>query len=117
MTDGVIKAVLGRDRAIVAAALVVLAGLAWAYVLWLAAGMDMGDMDMSGSRMIPAGVVLMVPATAPWSPAEFAFVFAMWAVMMVGMMTPSATPMILLYKRVGYQAAQQGKPFAGSFWF
>ena len=32
---------------------------------------------------------------------EFAFVFAMWAVMMVGMMTPSATPMILIYARVG----------------
>ena len=99
MTDGVIEAVLRRDRAIVAAALFVLAGLAWAYVLWLAAGMDMGGMDMSGFRMIPAGVVLMMPANVPWNATEFAFVFAMWAVMMVGMMTPSATPMILIYTR------------------
>ena len=30
-------------------------------------------------------------------------VFAMWAVMMIGMMTPSATPMILIYARVGRQ--------------
>jgi predicted metal-binding membrane protein len=117
MTDGVIEAVLRRDRAIVASALFVLAGLAWAYVLWLAAGMDMGGMDMSGFRMIPAGVVLMMPAITPWSATEFAFVFAMWAVMMVGMMTPSATPMILIYTRVGHQAARQGKPFAASFWF
>ena len=51
MTDAALEAVLRRDRAIVAAALFVLAGLAWAYVLWLAADMDMGDMDMSGFRM------------------------------------------------------------------
>ena len=96
MTDAVLETVLRRDRAIVAAALLVMAGLAWAYVLWLAADMDMGGMDMSGFRMVPAGVVLMMPATAPWNATEFAFVFAMWAVMMVGMMTPSATPMILI---------------------
>src|SRR4029453_4372793 len=55
---------------------------------------------------------LMMPAIAPWSAMEFAFVFVMWAVMMIGMMTPSATPMILLYARVGRQAAQQGQPLA-----
>ena len=41
----------------------------------------------------------------------------MWIVMMVGMMTPSVAPMILIYARVGRQAAQQGKPFAASGWF
>ncbi len=94
-----------------------LAALAWAYVLWLAADMDMGDMDMSGFRMIPAGTALMMPTTAPWTATEFAFVFAMWAVMMVGTTTPSATPMIFIYARLGRQAAQQGKPFAASSWF
>src|SRR6478735_9333414 len=117
MTDAALEAVLRRDRAIVTAALFVLAALAWAYVLWLAVDMDMGDMDMSGFRMIPAGTALMTPTTAPWNATEFALVFAMWAVMMVGMMTPSATPMILIYARVGRQAAQQGKPFAASSWF
>src|SRR5262245_46952795 len=117
MTDGVIEAALQRDRAIVAAALVVLAGLAWAYVLWLAAGMAMGGMDMPGFRMLPASVVVGMPANVPWDATEFAFVFAMWAMMMVGMMTPSATPMILIYARVGRQAAQEGKPFAASAWF
>ena len=117
MTDAALEAVLRRDRTIVAAALFVLAALAWAYVLWLAADMDMGDMDMSGFRMIPAGTALMMPATVPWNATEFAFVFAMWSVMMVGMMAPSATPMILIYARVGRQAAQQAKPFAASSWF
>ena len=117
MSDVALEAVLRRDRAIVATAVFLLAALAWAYVLWLAADMDMGGMDMSGFRMIPAGMALITPATAPWNATEFAFVFVMWAVMMVGMMTPSATPMILIYARVGRQAAQQGKPFAASSWF
>ena len=117
MTDTAIEAVLRHDRAIVAGALFLLAGLAWAYMLWLVADMDMGGMDMSGFRMIPSGMALVVPTTAPWNATEFAFVFVMWAVMMVGMMTPSATLMILIYARVGRQAAQQGKPFAPSSWF
>jgi predicted metal-binding membrane protein len=53
--------------------------LAWSYVLWLAAGMDMGGMDMTGSRMIPAGLGLMAPASSPWGAIEFAFVFVMWS--------------------------------------
>jgi predicted metal-binding membrane protein len=117
MSEAAIEAMLRRDRAIVAAALVILTALAWAYVWWLAADMDMSGMDMSGFRMIPAGMDLMMPATAPWNAVEFVFVFAMWAVMMIGMMTPSATPMILIYARVGRQAARQGTPLAASSYF
>src|SRR5271165_1856980 len=106
-----LEAVLRRDRVVVAAALGVLAALAWSYVIWLAADMKMGGMDMSGFRMIPAGMGIMAPAVAPWSPMEFAFVFVMWTVMMIGMMTPSAAPMILIYARVGRQAAIADKPF------
>src|ERR1051325_3685683 len=104
MIDSSLEAVLRRDRLIVAGALAAIAVVAWAYVLWLAADMDMGGMDMTGFRMIPAGMGLMAPANAPWSPIELAFVLAMWAVMMVGMMTPSAAPMILMYARVARQS-------------
>ena len=62
MADAALEAVLRRDRAIVVAALVILTALAWAYVWWLAADMDMGGMDMSDFRMIPAGMGLMMPA-------------------------------------------------------
>src|SRR4029077_12995441 len=65
MSDAAIEAVLRRDRVIVAAAVVVLTALAWAYVWWLAADMDVGGMDMSDFRAIPAGMGLMMPATAP----------------------------------------------------
>jgi predicted metal-binding membrane protein len=117
MSDAAIEAVLRRDRVIVAAALVVVTLLAWAYVWWLATDMDMGGMDMPGFRMIPAGMGLMMPSAALWNATEFVFVFVMWAVMMIGMMTPSAAPMILIYTRVGRQAALQGKPLAAGAYF
>jgi len=117
MVGTTLEAILRRDRALVTATLIILIALAWSYVLWLVADMDMGGMDMSGFRMIPAGMGLMKPATAPWSAIEFAFVFAMWAVMMIGMMIPSATPMILLYARVGGQAANSAMALAATWWF
>jgi len=117
MAKAALETVLRRDRIVVAAALAGLAALAWGYVLWLGADMNMDGMDMSGFRMIPAGLGIMAPANAPWKAIEFAFVFAMWAVMMVGMMAPSAAPMILMYARVGRQAAAEGTPFAATGWF
>jgi len=117
MTDSTLEAVLRRDRLVVAGALGLTAALAWGYVLWLAADMDMGGMDMDGFRMIPAGMGIMAPANAPWKAIEFAFVFAMWAAMMVGMMAPSAAPMILMYARVGRQGRTEGKPLAATGWF
>jgi predicted metal-binding membrane protein len=94
MNNTAFETVLRRDRLVVAGALGVLTALAWSYVLWLAADMDMGGMDMSESRVIPAGMGIMEPALAPWSVMEFALVFAMCVVMM-GMMTPSAAPMLV----------------------
>ncbi len=117
MTDSALETVLRRDRLIVAGAIGVIVALAWGYVLWLAADMDMGGMDMAGLRMIPAGIGIMVPANEPWRAIEFACVFLMWAVMMVGMMAPSAAPMILMYASVGRQGKAQGKPFAATGWF
>ena len=117
MTDSALEAVLRRDRLLIVGALGVTAALAWGYVLWLAADMDMGGMDMTGFRMIPAGLGLMAPASAPWGVIEFAFVFVMWAVMMIGMMAPSVAPMILMYARVGRERNAKGKPLAATGWF
>jgi predicted metal-binding membrane protein len=117
MSDTALEAVLRRDRFVVIVALAVITALAWADLAWLAGDMAMGGMDMTGYRMIPAGRGLMMPADAPWQPIEFGYVFVMWLVMMIGMMMPSAAPMILIYARVGRQAASEGKPFASSVWF
>jgi predicted metal-binding membrane protein len=57
------------------------------------------------------------PMIKPWAVTDFVFTIVMWTVMMVGMMAPSAASMILLYARVGRQAAAQQKPFAATGWF
>ena len=44
----------------------------------------------------------------PWTALDAAITFAMWAVMMVGMMLPSATPMTLIYAQVMRKAARDG---------
>jgi predicted metal-binding membrane protein len=114
-------AVLRRDRIIVVLALALLTALAWSYLLWLSADMSMGikmrGLDMSDFRMLPSGMELMMPAQMPWRAMEFAFVFAMWTVMMVGMMTPSAAPMFLMYARMGRQTQAHGRPLAATVWF
>ena len=59
-------AVLRRDRIVIGLALTLLTALAWSYLLWLSADMSMGGMDMTGLRMIPSGMGLMIPADLPW---------------------------------------------------
>ena len=116
-TAGTLETLLRRDRLVVAGALGAIVALAWAYVLWLAAGLDLGGLDLSALCRVPANIGLTAPAAAPWSALELGFVFAMWAVMMVGMMAPSAAPMLLMYARVGRQGKLAGKPLAATGWF
>ncbi|MHC2797246.1 putative metal-binding membrane protein [Mesorhizobium jarvisii] len=131
MGDTALEAVLRRDRTVVMTAIVVIAVLAWAYVLWLAidmamptspmpagasgdmAAMDMSNIDMGGMDMGAA----VAPGFRAWAPADFAFIFTMWAVMMVGMMTPSVAPLLLLYAGIGRKAQADGRPIASTGWF
>jgi predicted metal-binding membrane protein len=50
--------------------------------------------DMEHDKMMAAMGMTM---DMPWSAADVFFTFAMWAVMMVGMMAPSASPMLMLF--------------------
>jgi predicted metal-binding membrane protein len=85
---------ISRDRVIVLASLVAITGLAWAYLFSLS--QDMAAMnDMPGMAM-------------SYMPAPFWLTAVMWVVMMVGMMLPSALPMILLFATV--QRRQGDKP-------
>lgn len=112
MTQTRLEAILRRDRHAVLLALVLLTALTWAYLLWLARQMAMPSSSMPGMDM-----AAMAPQLRPWGPTDLLFGFTMWAVMMAGMMLPSAAPMILLYTRVGRQAERQAKPFAATGWF
>jgi len=86
----------------VLACLIALTGLAWAYLLILARQMVSGDMGLMGMANMPAGAMAeaMIMPQPSWSPLTFFLMFFMWSVMMVGMMLPSAAPMILLFARV-----------------
>ena len=71
------KSVLRRDRIIVVLALALLTGLGWSYLLWLSPDLSMAGMDMTGFRVIPSSMALMMmPAQMPWRAMEFASVFA-----------------------------------------
>jgi predicted metal-binding membrane protein len=108
-----LESLLKRDRAIVGATLVGITGLAWAYLVWIE-----NSMTMPGASMADMPDMNMAaPAFRAWTVGDIGFTFAMWAVMMVGMMTPSIAPMVLLYARVGRQAALQNAPFAAAGWF
>src|SRR5262245_36475558 len=114
MTTAAFETVLKRDRAVVAASLLVLTALSWGYVLWLWAMMNMAS---SSASMPSMPGMNMGPAPNPWGLGQMLFCFTMWSVMMVGMMLPSAAPMILLYARVGRQARADGILFAPTGWF
>jgi predicted metal-binding membrane protein len=53
----------------------------------------------------------------PWSARDALLTFFMWAVMMVGMMVPSAVPMSLLFAQVSRKAAAQGAAVVPTFVF
>src|SRR3954447_23927829 len=112
MVPSALERVLRRDRAIVAASLALIATMAWAYVFSLALHMGMADVDVADASM--AG--MMRPALANWGSSDAVFMFAMWAVMMVAMMTPSVAPMVLVHARVARQALEKEKPFAATGW-
>lgn len=57
------------------------------------------SMDMAAS-MDMVGRARMQVQFQPWSLTETLLTFLMWSIMMVGMMMPSASPMVLLYARV-----------------
>lgn len=71
--------------------------LSWAYLAFHAAHMP--DMNLASDSVM---------TMRPWQAADFVLMFLMWAIMMAGMMLPSATPMTLLYAAVAAKAEKQG---------
>jgi predicted metal-binding membrane protein len=90
---------LKRDRLIVVVGLVAVSGLAWVYVLKLAASMSSVATPMVGS-MDMSNIPMSAPSLQAWQSGDCVLNFMMWAVMMVAMMTPTATPMILTFAKI-----------------
>jgi predicted metal-binding membrane protein len=85
---------LARDRRLTAIALAALVALAWSYLLVLSR--EMSDASMSSMASM-AGMPGMSGDAAAQS---FALTALMWWSMMIGMMVPSAAPVILLFGTV-----------------
>ena len=93
---------LRRDRAVVVAAVLIIAAIAWTYTVYLAeTGMGMGDMEMG----------MAMADMRSWSGLDFGLMFVMWAVMMVAMMTPSAAPMLLMFASVNRKRREREAPY------
>ena len=90
-----------RDRVIVMGGIIGIAVLTWAYIVNLSWNMNnmMMSADMAMAQM------------RPWSAADFALTFVMWAVMMTAMMVPTAAPMILLFAHVQRKRKASQRPF------
>lgn len=83
-----VEGLLKRDRFVVSAGLVSITLLAWIYLLGLTLQMEV-EGSMSSMAML-----------RPWTTFDAVMMFAMWGIMMIGMMVPSAAPMVLLYAHV-----------------
>lgn len=90
----VIERLLRHDRLVTPTALVGISLLAWAYIL-AGAGMDVHSISI-------ADMVKPMDWTAP----HFALMLAMWIVMMIAMMLPSAVPVILLFETIERRRGQ-----------
>lgn len=78
-----------RDRVVLWTVLAALVAIAWAYLFWMP--MEQADFGAVGKRLFST----MTPGTT-----EALLMFAMWAVMMVAMMLPSAGPMVDTFARI-----------------
>jgi predicted metal-binding membrane protein len=80
----------GRDR-LLSTCLVVITVLAWAYLVHL--GRQMSASMAYDTMMAKMGMTTEIS----WTATDVFFTFAMWAVMMVGMMAGTAAPVLLLF--------------------
>ncbi len=98
------------ERAILAVAIALITLVAWGYLL-SGAGTGMPAAHMTTWRFPPSAETLYGPAV--WTPSYALMMTAMWFVMMVAMMLPSASPMMMIYARVYAQGQRKGQ-IAGS---
>jgi len=86
-----VAALTRRDRLLVIGCIGVITTLAWAYLVHLN---DQMSPSMEYDRMMADMGMAM---GEPWRAADLLFAAVMWTVMMIGMMAPSAAPVLLLF--------------------
>src|ERR1700733_12021781 len=96
--DIVLARLLRHDRAIVVVGAAFIAMIGWAYLFY--EDWAMQQMDL---------IAMAMPSTGAWGLTDLLVVFAMWAVMMVAVMVPSAPPMLLTFATVARSRRAQEK--------
>ncbi|HLK46986.1 MAG TPA: DUF2182 domain-containing protein [Bryobacteraceae bacterium] len=91
-----------RDRVLISACIALMTVLAWAYLVRL--NRQMASAVEYDKAMAAMGMTMH----GPWTAADAFFMFAMWAVMMVGMMAVSAAPVFLLFAATQAGRGQRG---------
>lgn len=97
-----VATVWARDRIVIWTCLIVLTALSWVYLFRLEQGMSASmtyDTAMAAMGMAP---------DSRWSAADVWFTFVMWMVMMVGMMTAAAAPVLLLFASTAATRGERG---------
>lgn len=97
-----VAAVMRRDRFLIAACIALITILAWAYLIHLSRLMSAENQNET--MMAAMGMTM----DAGWKLADVLFTFAMWAVMMVGMMAPTALPMLLFFAAAQVSRGRKG---------
>lgn len=106
------------ERAITVAGLITVSGLAWLYVIHLSASGSggMAGMSMGGDAGLDTdAMTAMLPNVRPWQAMDAVLTLAMWAVMMVAMMTPSAAPMVLAFGKLVPVRGARAAAASGAF--
>jgi predicted metal-binding membrane protein len=101
-----LESLLLRDRWLIGGSLAVTIALCWTWIVPMAR-------DMYGSMHGPSAWMM----TDTWDFTHLALLFAMWAVMMAGMMLPSAAPTLLLYAGVIRKSPEGGRARAHVYAF
>jgi predicted metal-binding membrane protein len=104
----ILEAVLKRDHAMVVFGLAGVTALSWTYLIYMDWGMRHMDVGM---RMV------IMPAMQNWTAWDLVLVFLMWAVMMVAMMVPAASPVVLLFAEINRRRNEQQGAFVSTAHF
>jgi predicted metal-binding membrane protein len=105
-----VEAAVRHERRVLVAALMAIPALCWAWIVPMAR-------DMYGAMTGPSAWMM----TRVWDTRHVTLLAAMWIVMMIGMMLPSAAPLLLVYASVmrsgsgGPRAALRVYPVAAGY--
>jgi predicted metal-binding membrane protein len=109
-----LETVLRRDRWVVVAALVMVIIAAW---IWIVFGAGTGTTAVAMTQMAGMPDMDMMMQRAVWTLGYAGLILAMWWVMMVAMMLPSATPMLLLFARANRTQKVRERPNVATGFF